>query len=142
MEHLHRIDKTTDGPITASAIRRDSESPSLDTYYRRLGWEIGTIVDAYHDWQETGVLPEESGSIDWNEFHAQLHAYSVDDLMDHLKRLDADPQIESPPSASDVRNDADAPCPATYYDRFDSEGRAWDNVLAAYRAWIADTAEH
>ncbi len=136
LEHLDAIEDAVQGSISAADIQRDSESPSLDTYYRRFGWEISEIQKAHREWKETGEVPESAISTDWHSFHINQHRYTTDELMEHLARIDA--QTEDRIEQIDVRRDDNAPTPSTYFDHFTPNSRDWETVLSLYQDWSVD----
>jgi len=137
LEHLDAIGDQTEGDISAADIQRDPKSPSLDTYYRRFGWEIGEILEAHQTWKETGEVPEAAISTDWHSFHINQRRYTTEELMEHLARISA--QTEGQIEQIRVRRDDDAPTPATYFDHFTPDARDWDTVLDLYQDWATET---
>lgn len=72
MDHLSRVDETTEGDLNASDIVRDDDGPALTTYYQRFGWSWTAVLDIYHTWLESGDLPPTPEPGKWQQLNRQL----------------------------------------------------------------------
>jgi len=66
-ENLDRIESTVPHDIKANDIIRDSESPSLNVYYKRFGNSWSDVMSYYSNWKQTGQVPDDIQK-NWQEF--------------------------------------------------------------------------